>query len=332
MWLVSGHGAQRPQKVIEKDVNFRRMVENLDEIIVLKAGFSPIAVLSTPNFDNSDKVQVLTYVMQIALVSSLDVKGSRPGAIIGYSVGGGAAPVAAGALSLVEGALVVCRQARLYRQVMGRGALRLVNQAFADMAAKFKGRSNAVATIEFSPTFRVVSGAVEAIYQLESVFQARGVKTFRIQSGIAIYSSLLDSLAKSLRVLSARCYIVEPLTQLYSTADADPRQVSPRDTSYWVRNTLHLVLLSEPIRAAVKGGFKLFLEVFSHPIISLSVNETLTSLDALVALVAPTLPCNKPSRVTMMKAFAKLWCEGAPIDFGAAFAGLRWTTDLPKTK
>lgn len=92
------------------------------------------------------------------------------------------------------------------------------------------------------------------------------------------------------------------------------------------------VLLTNAVRAAAEDGFRLFLEVSSHPIISHSVNETLMSLDVDDTLVMPTLLRNKPAMTTLLKALANLWCKGAPIDFQSSFSGIPWASDLPKTK
>jgi 6-methylsalicylic acid synthase len=201
VWLFSGHGAQWPQmgqQLLTEDETFRRTVENLETLISEEAGFSPLHALTRGDFGSSDKVQVLTYIMQVALAASLKAKGVRPGAVIGHSVGEIAASVAAGALSAVEGAVVVCRRARLYKQVIGKGAMILVNQPFDDVAAELKG-GDAVAAIDSSPTSCVVSGTVEAIDELEKSFQNRQVKTFRVKSDIAFHSPLLEPLAKPLR-------------------------------------------------------------------------------------------------------------------------------------
>jgi 6-methylsalicylic acid synthase len=122
------------------------------------------------------------------------------------------------------------------------------------------------------------------------------------------------------------------LAPLYSTAFSDARSMASRDSAYWVRNMINPVLLTSAVRAAAEDGYKLFLEVSSHPIISHSVNETLMSLDVDDAIVVPTLLRNKPTSDTLLKAIANLWCRGAPVDFRSSFAGLPWATDLPKNK
>jgi 6-methylsalicylic acid synthase len=206
VWLFSGHGAQwsqMGQELLAKDAPFRQTVERLDSLVNEEAGFSPLDALSRGDFAGSDKVQVLTYIMQVALAASLYSRGVRPGAIIGHSVGEIAAAVTAGALSEIEGALVVCRRARLYRQVMGKGAMILVNQPFGLVTLELKENNDAVAAIDSSPTSCVVSGTVEAIEKLEDLYRDRQVKTFRVKSDIAFHSPLLEGLSKPLHMALA---------------------------------------------------------------------------------------------------------------------------------
>ncbi|KAF2749695.1 polyketide syntase 2 [Sporormia fimetaria CBS 119925] len=336
VWLFSGHGAQWPQmgqELLAKDPIFRRTVENLDPLVTDEAGFSPLDSLLRGDFTSSDKVQVLTYIMQIALSASLNAQGVRPDAIIGHSVGEIAASVAAGCLSAIEGAIVVCRRAQLYKQVMGEGAMILVNHPFHDVALELRGRNDVVAAIDSSPTSCVVSGTVGAIAELESSYQSRNIKTFRVKSDIAFHSPLLEALSTPLRkLLSDTLHNSKPHTRLYTTACSDPREVSARNADYWIRNMVSPVLLTGAVRAAAEDGYKLFLEVSSHPIISHSVNETLMSLDVDDVLVAACLLRGKPARATMLKAISNLWCRGAAVDFRYAFCGMPWATDLPKTK
>ncbi|KAF2259426.1 polyketide syntase 2 [Lojkania enalia] len=336
VWLFSGHGAQWPEmgkEMLGKDVPFRRTVEGLNDLIIKESGFSPIDAFTTGDFTSSDKIQILTYIMQIALASSLNAQGLYPDAIIGHSVGEIAAAVVSGSLSPIEGALVVCRRARLYQQVMGSGAMILIQQSFEEVAAALEGNDALAAAIDASPTSCVVSGTVEAVEELEKDFQSRSIKTFRVKSDIAFHSPLLEPLGKPLRVgLQDVVHSRTPHTRLYSTAVENPRESAARDASYWVRNMIYPVRLTSAVRAAAEDGYKMFLEVSSHPIISHSVNETLMSMDIDDALVVPTLLRNKPARKTLLKAVANLWCKGASVDFQAGAYGITWATDLPKTQ
>ena len=66
-----------------------------------------------------DRVQPTLFTMQVALAATMKSYGVRPGAVIGHSLGEAAAAVVAGALSLEDGARVICRRSRLMSTIAG---------------------------------------------------------------------------------------------------------------------------------------------------------------------------------------------------------------------
>lgn len=335
VWTFSGHGAQWANMGAELLVHepiFRHAIADLEPIIYNECGFSARKALETGDFDSSDKVQVLTYAMQIGLSALLKAKGAQPSAIIGHSVGEIAAAVVAGALTTSEGALVVCKRATIYRHFMGKGAMALVNIPFDEMMVDLEGRTDIGAAIDSSPSSCVVSGSVSAVEGFSKLWQARGIKVLKVKSDIAFHSPILDPIAapltkKLFQALSPR----RPVIPLYSTSAEDPREECPRDFNYWIRNTLKPVLLTGAIRAAAADGFRLFLEVSSHPVITHSVNETLMELDMENVAVIPTLVRNKPTRRAILQSLITMWCKGASINWEKHFSGLNWADNVPRT-
>jgi 6-methylsalicylic acid synthase len=335
VWAFSGHGAQWANmgaELLVKEPVFRHAIADLEPIILAECGFSARKALETGDFDSSDKVQVLTYAMQIGLSALLKAKGAQPSAIIGHSVGEIAAAVVAGALTTSEGALVVCKRATLYRHFMGKGAMVLVNIPFEEMLVSLDGRLDIGAAIDSSPSSCVVSGSIDAVEEFSKLWQARGIKVLKVKSDIAFHSPVLNAIAAPLtkllsQVLSPR----RPVIPLYSTSAACPREEGPRDVNYWIRNTCKPVLLTGAIRAAAADGFRLFLEVSSHPVITHSVNETLMDLDLENFAVLPTLIRNKPTRRAILQSLVAMWCKGASINWEKHFSGSDWAESVPRT-
>ena len=61
--------------------------------------------------------------MQVALAAVFRAYGLKPSAVVGHSMGEVAASCVAGALSLEDAALIICRRSRLLKQVSGKGAM-----------------------------------------------------------------------------------------------------------------------------------------------------------------------------------------------------------------
>ena len=336
VWTFSGHGAQWENmgaELLAHEPVFRHAIADLEPIIDAECGFSARKALEAGDFKSSDKVQVLTYAMQIGLSALLKAKGAQPSAIIGHSVGEIAAAVVAGALTTSEGALVVCKRAMLYRHFTG-GAMILVNIPFAKVLVSLEGRFDIGAAIDSSPSSCVVSGSIDAVQEFSQLWQAQGIKVLKVKSDIPFHSPILNPIAPPLRkslfqAISPR----QPVIPLYSTSTEDPREDCPRDFNYWINNTLKPVLLTGAIRAPPSDGFSLFVEVSSHPIITHSIHETLIELGLELEsfAVLPTLVRNKPSRRAILQTLVNLWCKGASINWGKHFPNSNWAHNVPRT-
>lgn len=334
VWVFSGHGAQWPAmgKELLQYVEFRQIVSSLDEIVQKECGYSAVKALETGDIGESDRIQVLTYLVQVGLSQVLKSKGLEPQAVIGHSVGEIAASVVAGCLTPREGALIVTRRASLYAQVKGLGGMALVSLPFSKVAEELEGRRDVVPAIDSSPNSCVVSG--ESIHLLKYVedLKARGVKTFKVNTDIAFHCPMLEKLAEPLaQALAEELNPRKPLIPIYSTSKT-PRSDSPRDVPYWVNNMISPVWLTSAVNAAADDGFRVFVEISSHPIVTHSIIETLDQrkdVDEFVTI--GTMKREAPTEKTIQHAIAQLWTRGSPVDFKAQFGGNIWSTNIPGT-
>ncbi|OJD30788.1 6-methylsalicylic acid synthase [Diplodia corticola] len=333
VWVFSGHGAQwadMGKELLQNSV-FLQAVAPLDEIVQKEVGYSAIKVLETGDFEDSDRIQVLTYVVQVGLSQVLRSKGVEPQAVIGHSVGEIAASVAAGCLTPEEGALVVTRRARLYAQVKGLGAMALVNLPFSQVATELTGRHDIVPAIDSSPSSCVVSGEAGPLAEYVESLKARSIKTFQVKTDIAFHCPMLEKLADPLAEALSKALNPRPaVVPLYSTSNTYPRADSLRNIDYWVNNMISPVWLTSAVAAAVEDGFRVFLEVSTHPIVSHSINETLAERDFSEAATIGTMRRNASAEKSIQHAIAQLWGKGSQVDFKAQF-GRAWCTTVPGT-
>ena len=333
VWVFSGHGAQWKEmgRDLIHDPLFRQAVAALDHIVESEMGFSAIQALEDGDFDASDKVQILTYIMQIGLSTVLRAKGLKPQAVIGHSVGEVAASVAAGALTAEEGALLVCKRANLYRQVMGLGSMILVNSRFSEMESELDGREDIVAAIDSSPSSCVVSGETSAVAEFDQNLKARGIKTFKVKTDVAFHSPMLKRLVSPLQAAIANSlHPRSPTIKLYSSSDPDPRTECLRDIKYWTNNMVNPVLLTSAVDAAAEDGLRLFLEVSSHSIVSQSISETLMGKGIEDFSVISTMERKKPAKKSIQFGIAQLYCRGAVIQWEKQM-GKNWAQGVPGT-
>jgi 6-methylsalicylic acid synthase len=340
IWVFSGHGAQWKNmgRGLLQNLAFCRAISDLDAIIQREAGISATEILSNDDFDASERVQILTYVIQVGLSQVLQSMGIKPLAIIGHSVGEIAASVVGGCLTAEEGALIVTRRAKLYSLARGKrlGGMALVGMSFEQAEKTLGNRKDLVAAINSSPTTCVVSGTAVAVEQFVEDMEASGVRTFRVKTDVAFHSPMLEELELPLRdALAASIHPQPPRVPVYSTSNTNPRFDGLRDIDYWVNNMISPVQLQGAVRAAAEDGYRVFVEVSSHPIVLHSINEIMADygLNEDEFATIPTMKRNTSTAQSLQMAVAQLYVQGAHVDFKLQFSPTsKWSREVPGTQ
>ena len=331
VWVFSGHGAQWKEmgRDMLRNPVFLQTIVSLDGIVQAETGFSAVNALQAGDFETPEQVQVLTYIMQIGLSSVLKSKGIVPQAIIGHSVGEIAASVVSGALTPDEGALIVCRRALIYRQVVGLGSMILVSKSFTEIEQELFGREDITVAIDASPSSCVVSGLSQSVRTFAEWCRSRGIKTFMVKTNIAFHSPMLQKLVDPLvETLSGILFPRSPSIRLYSTTLDDPRGEDLRDVQYWAANMVKPVRLTTAVEAAIEDKHRVFLEISSHPLVTHSINETMIERGIDDYAVIPTLMRDKPSEKSILYSIAQLHCKGVSVDWKRQMP-VPWLPEVP---
>lgn len=331
VWVFSGHGAQ--WRDMGKDLLcipiFRDALVMVDAVFQKEAGFSALDVLERGEMSSSPRVQVLTYAVQLGLAAVLKSRGIAPKAIIGHSVGEIAASVAAGCLSPREGAIIVSRRCRLFERIRVHGAMALVGLSYETVVDQLKHEKDIVAAVRSSPTTSVVSGTALAVQQYTDSL-AQGVRHWKVATDIGFHSPMIEYLAPALRdELAGVIHPRRATTLLYSTSAIDPCSTSMRDVEYWVKNMVGPVKFMDAIEAASNDGFRVFMEISSHPIVSHSIHEILMSRQTKRFAAFSVMQKNVLASSSILNAVSRLHTAGVQIDSNLLLGGGAWTPDLP---
>ncbi|MGE2731671.1 beta-ketoacyl synthase N-terminal-like domain-containing protein [Mycolicibacterium vaccae] len=335
VWVFSGHGshwAGMGRELLLTAPEFAATIDTVDDVFRRELGFSAREALSAEDLGGTDRIQALTFAMQVGLAAVLTARGSTPAAVIGHSVGEVAACVVAGVFDVTHGAAVACYRARGFRQVAGRGAMALVRLPFDTAADRLAGRDDVVAAISASPQSTVISGTVTAVEAVIDQWSGEGIMVRRINTDVAFHSPAMDPLTEELaRLVAGLPAPAAPRIPLYTTALSDPRSDAPRGSRYWATNLRDRVRFAEAVRAAAEDGHRLFLEVAPHPVVAHSIAETLDHPDPEGYAVVPVLRRDQPESRAVGAALGALYCHGAPVRHGYPAAG-PWAPDLPGTQ
>ena len=334
VWVFSGHGAQwkgMGQSLIHEEPAFAQVVEQIEPVVQQQMNFSVTDAFEQGDLDTVDRIQILTYVLQVGLAEVMRSKGAQPKAVIGHSLGELAASVVAGALTPVEGAMICCIRSRLYLSLAGAGAMILVSIPFKVAAYELRSRDDIVAAINSSPNSCVVSGTLVAVGDFAAKWKQAGHTVHTVKSSIAFHSPSLLQLAAPFRAaLEDKLSPQSPRIPIYSTSTLDPRATSLRDADYWVENMIKPVNFTSAVTAAARDNYKVFMEVSSHPIVVHSIKEILFDTEGPDGIVLPSLRRNMSSQHCVLFALGKLHCLGDSVDFKSSLQG-DWLNEVPGT-
>ncbi|MDT5335971.1 MAG: polyketide synthase 5, partial [Mycobacterium sp.] len=324
VWVFSGQGSQwagMGAELLRTEPVFAATVAQAEPVILRECGFSVTEAMSAAQLvTGQDRIQPTLFTMQVALAATLKAHGARPGAVIGHSVGEAAAAVVAGALSLADGLLVVCRRAGLMSRVAGAGATASVQlpaqQVLSELAVR--GKNDVVVAVVPSPDSTVIAGAATTVRELVAAWEQRDVMAREIPTDVAFHSPQVDPIVDELTASLAGLTPMTPEIPFYSATSYDPREQSVCDARYWAANMRRMVRFAAAVRAALEDGYRVFAELAPHPLLTHAVEQTARSLDMrLVTLAGMRRDQELPHGLSEL--VGQLHCAGAAVDFSVPY-------------
>jgi len=320
VWVFSGHGAQwrgMARELLKNEAAFAEVMDTLAPIFEEELGYTPRTAIIESDWSTVERVQALTFAIQIGLSATWRRYGLEPRAVIGHSVGEVAASVVAGALDLRAAARFACRRAAIYQRLAGRGSMAIARISFDEAQRRLANNADVVAAIAASPLAAVISGSPSALDHVIASWKREDIAAKRIASDAAFHSPQLDELLPNIRAAAAGLVTREPNVRLYTTTLPDPRARAERGPDFWASNSRGAVMLVPAVEAAMDDGFALFLEVSSAPIVAPSIRETADCKQREDVTVCATLIPNRPEKMSMMTSLAVLFCHGAKLDWSS---------------
>lgn len=292
VWVFSGQGSQWPAmgaQLLATEPVFAATVAQAEPVVAEESGFSVTDAMSArQTVTGQDRVQPTLFTMQVALAATLKSYGVQPGAVIGHSLGEAAAAVAAGALSVEDGARVVCRRSRLMSKVAGAGATASVElpaqQVLSELMAR--GIKDVVVAVVSSPQSTVVAGASATVHELIATWEERDVMARLVPTDVAFHSPQVDPILAELRESLGDLKPMAPEVPFYSATSFDPRDQPAFDARYWADNCRRMVRFATAVQTALEDGHRVFAEVSPHPLLVRALQQTAESVDVPMAALA----------------------------------------------
>ncbi|APU15335.1 type I polyketide synthase [Actinoalloteichus fjordicus] len=283
-----------------------------------------------------DVVQPVLFAVLVSLAAVWESFGVRPDAVVGHSQGEIAAAVVAGGLSLSDGARVVCARSRLIAQTLAGGggmlSVALPEDEVRSRLTTFDAGAGAgvvsVAAVN-GPSSVVVSGESEALAGFAALCESDGVRVRWIAVDYASHSEQVERLEADLLAVLAEVTPRSSEVGFFSTVTGDWIDTAELDAAYWYRNLRQTVHFHSAITSLAEQGYTGFVESSPHPVLTMSIQDTLDALEVDGALVTGTLRRDDGGLRRLYDSVGQAWALGYPVDWTPAFGDHSRPVPLP---
>jgi len=318
VFVFSGHGSVWPgmarQLLTELPV-FRDRLRECDAAVLAESGWSPLRPLESGEpVVGVEREQPALWAMQVALASVWEHWGVRPDEVIGQSVGEIAAATAAGALSVAEGAAVVCRRAAMITKLPDRGGMLLVRLPVEEAERALADHRDRVSVgVVSSDSATVLSGDLDALAEIRSTLTARDVFCRPVPVTYASHSPQVQPLRPGLIDALAMLRPAPGHVPLRSTTTG--RVETGLDGTYWADNLCLPVLLAPGLHAAVDPARPtLFVEISPHPLLLNEIEDILLATGRPGWAVASTQR-DEPETECLLRGAGAAYEAGCELDW-----------------
>jgi acyl transferase domain-containing protein len=272
--------------------------------------------------DRVDVTQPLLFTTMVSLAALWRAAGVEPAAVVGHSQGEIAAAYVAGAISLRDAARVVTRRSQAGALLEGRGSMASVLAPADAIRERLRPYGDRLVLVAVNgPSSCSVAGEPEAVEAFVTACTAEGVRVRQIPGiTIAGHSPQVDALRERLTVDLAPVVPTSSTVAFYSTVTGGRVDTATLDPAYWYRNMRHTVEFEAATRALLDDGHTAFVEIAPHPLLALSVQDTIDAAGAS-ATVHGTLRRDEGGLDRMLTALAEAHVLGVTVDWAAVHAG-----------
>jgi acyl transferase domain-containing protein/SAM-dependent methyltransferase/acyl carrier protein len=326
-FLYTGQGAPLAgagRRLYEREPTFRRTFDRCAAILEPILGLPLAATLfaAEPPAADTAFAQPALVALEVALTELWRCWGIEPAAVAGHSVGEIAAAWASGAVELEDALELAARRGRLMQDLTPPGAMAAAFCSRELAAAVLAGRQAelAISAVQ-GPAHVVLSGSPAALAAATAELAARGVESRPLAAARAFHSPLLEPALPGLAAAAAALRFAPPRRTWVSTLDGLP-VTAAIDAAYWSRQARQPVELAAGLTTLWAEGYRTFVEIGPAPVLA-AIGRRWARQQAEPGTWLASLQPPRDDAGPLLEALARLYVEGAEVDWSGLHAGRR---------
>ncbi|MFE2188583.1 type I polyketide synthase, partial [Streptomyces sp. NPDC059455] len=319
VFVFPGQGAQwvgMGAQLLNTSPVFAARLNECAEALAPYTDWSLIDVITgapdAPSLERVDVVQPATFAVVVSLAALWQSVGIHPDAVIGHSQGEIAAACVAGHLTLPTAAkIVTLRSQTIAHHLAGHGGMMSVLTSRAEVEealAPWQGRLWIAA--HNSPQSTVIAGDTDALHQLHTHYTNQDIRARIIPVDYASHTGHVDTIEDQLHHVLEGVTASPGTTPWLSTVDGQWVEPDTVDSGYWFRNLRQTVQFEHTIRALADDGYRTFIEVSPHPVLTTAIQETLEANDTPHTTITGTLRRDDDTPTRFLTHLAELSTHG----------------------
>nr|WP_268252732.1 type I polyketide synthase [Streptomyces alanosinicus] len=208
-------------------------------------------------------------------------------------------------------------RSRAIRAIAGRGGMVSLAQPLVDVEELLTGWAGRIDVAAVNgPGSVVVAGDADALDELMAHCERNDIRARRIPVDYASHTWHVEDIEAELADVLAPVSPRSGEVPFFSTTEAGIIDTARLDGGYWYRNLRQRVRFADAVQGLVDQGYGAFVEVSSHPVLGMAVQEA-----APDAIVVGSLRRNEGGGHRFLTSLAEAWVRGVPVDWTAVLAG-----------